>query len=96
VRTPACDGVSASVLESLALGIPVLASENGRRPPGVITYREDDPFDLASNLEHLCANYADVKEQTCLETRDDNLGRTVDWLLGERSSGMRTEAMHAD
>src|SRR6266852_4303732 len=34
---PACDGVSASVLESLALGVPVVASENGRRPAGVVT-----------------------------------------------------------
>src|SRR5262249_48122981 len=38
LRTPACDGVSSSVLESLALGVPVVASENGRRPPGVVTY----------------------------------------------------------
>jgi glycosyltransferase involved in cell wall biosynthesis len=95
VRTPTCDGVSGSVLESLALGIPVVASENGRRPAGVITYREDDAFNLASKLEHLCTNYADVKKQTCLETRDDNLGRTVDWLLGERSS-IATQAIHAD
>ena len=53
LRTPACDGVSASVLESLALGIPVVASENGRRPAGVITYAERDAADMCLKLEYL-------------------------------------------
>ena len=34
LRSPACDGVAASVLEAVALGVPVVASENGRRPAG--------------------------------------------------------------
>jgi glycosyltransferase involved in cell wall biosynthesis len=38
VRTPITDGVASSVLESLALGIPVVACENGTRPAGVLTY----------------------------------------------------------
>ena len=34
------DGVSSSVLEALLLGAQVVASNNGSRPPGVITYQD--------------------------------------------------------
>lgn len=34
IRTPITDGVASSVLESLKLKVPVLASDNGTRPPG--------------------------------------------------------------
>ena len=50
VRTPTTDGVASSVLESLALGVPVVAAENGSRPPGVITFDSGDPADLAAEL----------------------------------------------
>jgi len=42
VRTPVVDGISSSVLEALMLGTPVVASENGNRPPGVITYTDGE------------------------------------------------------
>lgn len=42
VRTPVSDGVASSVLESLSLGTPVVAAENGSRPAGVITYPATD------------------------------------------------------
>jgi len=42
VRTPVSDGVASSVLEALSLGVPVVAAENGSRPPGVITYPATD------------------------------------------------------
>ena len=47
LRTPITDGVASSVLEALALGIPVVASENGTRPPGVAMYPAPDPEGLA-------------------------------------------------
>jgi glycosyltransferase involved in cell wall biosynthesis len=47
LRTPITDGVAASVLEALALGIPVVACENGTRPRGVTTYPAEDPDRLA-------------------------------------------------
>jgi glycosyltransferase involved in cell wall biosynthesis len=50
LRTHVSDGVCSSVMESLALGVPVVASENGTRPPGVITYPADDPAALADKL----------------------------------------------
>jgi len=47
LRTPTSDGVSSSVLESLALGVPVVAAENDSRPAGVVTYPAEDPEALA-------------------------------------------------
>ena len=81
IRTPACDGVSASVLEALALGIPVVASENGRRPPGVVTYLEHDAADLCCKLVFLMEHYESVKAQTRVETIRNNTKDMVDWLL---------------
>ena len=85
-RTPTCDGVSASVLESLTLGIPVVASENGRRPPGVVTYREMDAVDMAEKLSYVAGNLdavrASIKKS---EPKDraakDRVGEKVDWLV---------------
>jgi glycosyltransferase involved in cell wall biosynthesis len=48
LRTPITDGVASSVLESLALRVPVVACDNGTRPPGVITYKATDAGDMAS------------------------------------------------
>lgn len=91
LRTPACDGVSASVLESLALGVPVVASENGRRPAGVVTYAEMDAADLCHQLEYLLQNYDAIKQQMCMVTPPDNIGLTADWLLGESRASFREQ-----
>ena len=64
LRTHLSDGVCSSVLESLTLGVPVVATENGTRPPGVITYTPQDPNVLASLLDEV------------LERRDD-IARTI-------------------
>lgn len=95
IRTPACDGVAASVLESLAIGVPVVASENGRRPAGVITYEENDPNDLVAKLEYTLANFERVKQSLQGAEMDDNVGKMADWLAGEDSSTARREVAHA-
>jgi glycosyltransferase involved in cell wall biosynthesis len=56
LRTPITDGVASSVLEALALRIPVVACENGTRPAGVLTYPADDPDRLAAAVEHVIAH----------------------------------------
>ena len=86
LRTPACDGVSASVLESLALGVPVVASENGRRPSGVLTYVENDAADLCASLDSLIATYAEIRKRTRLELPANNTARMADWVLGEEAA----------
>jgi glycosyltransferase involved in cell wall biosynthesis len=93
LRTPACDGVSASVLESLALGVPVVASENGRRPSGVMTYAEIDATDMCRKLEHLIQNRSAIIHQIRMEPVPDNVALTADWLLGESQDG--SNASHA-
>lgn len=83
IRTPACDGIAASVLESLALGVPVVASENHNRPPQVTTYRENDADDLCQKLRFVTEHYQQLKERTRLDEAEDNIARTADWLLEE-------------
>jgi hypothetical protein len=47
-------------LESLALGVPVVACENGTRPADVVTYPATDPERLAASVEHVIAHRAEV------------------------------------
>jgi glycosyltransferase involved in cell wall biosynthesis len=61
VRTPSKDGVASSVLEALALKVPVVASENGTRPAGVVTFRPDDPADLAMKIAEVLSDYDEVR-----------------------------------
>ena len=60
LRTPITDGVASSVLESLALGIPVVGCENGTRPAGVVTYPATDADAMARSVESVIANRAEV------------------------------------
>ena len=56
LRTPITDGVASSVLEALALGVPVVACENGTRPQGVLTYPAEDAPAMAAAVEHVLTN----------------------------------------
>jgi glycosyltransferase involved in cell wall biosynthesis len=60
LRTPITDGVAASVLEALALRVPVVACENGTRPAGVITYPATDHQLMADRLEYVINHRAQV------------------------------------
>lgn len=60
LRTPITDGVASSVLESLALGVPVVGCDNGTRPQGVLTYKVDDADEMARQLEYVIGNRAQV------------------------------------
>ena len=61
VRTPKKDGVCSSVLEALSLGVPVVASDNGARPPSVITFVPDDAADLAKQITLTLDHYDEAK-----------------------------------
>jgi glycosyltransferase involved in cell wall biosynthesis len=82
LRTPECDGVAASVLESLALKIPVVASENGRRPAGVVAYRDADAVDMVEKLQFVREHYERVQQSLQSHPGDDNVGLMADWLVG--------------
>jgi hypothetical protein len=93
LRTPACDGVAASVLESIALHIPVVASENGRRPEGVVTYRDTDAADMCEKLVAVTARYDEVKAGLALGAIDDNVGAMADWLTGPQGQDSHAEVV---
>lgn len=61
LRTHVSDGVCSSVLEALALGVPVVASENGHRPPGVLTYDAQAPDRLAAVLDETLARRTHIR-----------------------------------
>lgn len=83
IRTPLCDGVSASILESLALGVPVLASENGNRPAAAMTYRAGDPLDLCAGLVEIVERRPQATHEPRLQDAEDNIAKTADWLLAD-------------
>ncbi len=89
------DGVSASVLESLALGVPVVAAENGMRPPGVITYNFDDAADLSEKLVYVVDNYEAIRSTTRSHGINDNIERVVDWLLHPPSGNEKLTYAHS-
>jgi peptidoglycan/xylan/chitin deacetylase (PgdA/CDA1 family)/glycosyltransferase involved in cell wall biosynthesis len=95
VRPPACDGVSASVLESMALNVPVIAAENGRRPAGVVTFRFGDATDLCAKLRYVTENHDAVKRGTQLSNVNDNVERTAAWLLAPGRGGTNSVNAHA-
>jgi glycosyltransferase involved in cell wall biosynthesis len=71
LRTPITDGVASSVLESIALGTPVVACENGSRPRGVVLYPAEDPERMAAAVLHTIDHRAEVMAaQADLEVRD--------------------------
>ena len=53
LRTPITDGVASSVLESLALGVPVVACENGTRPPAWSPIPPTTRGAMAAAVEHV-------------------------------------------
>src|SRR6266576_1270892 len=93
LRTPACDGVAASVLESLSLGIPVVASENGRRPFGVVTYRDTEATAMVEKLRYVVENRDQVISGFHVDAGDDNVARMADWLAGEPAPTAATKVL---
>jgi glycosyltransferase involved in cell wall biosynthesis len=66
IRTPVTDGICSSVLESLKLKVPVLASENGTRPAGVTLWNDGDLEGLlrlmTETVNHRAAMVAAIPE----------------------------------
>jgi len=60
IRTPMTDGICSSVLEALKLRIPVLASDNGTRPPGVAVWKDGRLDSLLSLMRQVSSNRAEM------------------------------------
>ena len=77
LRTPITDGVAASVLEALALGVPVVACENGTRPAGVITYAATDHEQMADRLDYVISNRKQIVESMERVDAPDTLAEEI-------------------
>ncbi len=62
-RTHIVDGVSSSVLEALSLRVPVVAVDNGIRPPQVFTYRNGDIPEMIRLLCHVIDNNEQIRKE---------------------------------
>lgn len=82
LRTPTSDGVASSVLESLALKVPVVASENGTRPHGCVTYSADSPEDLSEKVLSVIADRQHVVDSLPPVVIEDTLATELAVLEG--------------
>jgi glycosyltransferase involved in cell wall biosynthesis len=82
LRSPVSDGVCSSVLEALSLRIPVVAAENGHRPPGVVTYVVTDPDNLAAVLEDVMSRRESLVAALPIPHIPDTLTVEADVLMG--------------
>jgi len=67
------DGVSSSVLESLAIGTPVVACDNGTRPGGVITYLPDNVDDMRTKVGSTLSNIRPIKQNIVKPVIEDTV-----------------------
>lgn len=81
VRTHLRDGLCSSVLEALNLRVPVVAAEDGMRPPSVITYAPGDAGDLSRALLHLLNNEEEIRAQVRPPELRNTLKEEVSLLL---------------
>jgi len=78
IRSPLTDGVSSSVMEALALGIPVLASDNGTRPEGVELWRQEDPESLLNLMIEAVQNHPAMVARVPRLVPEDNTHKLAD------------------
>lgn len=81
LRTPISDGVASSVLEALMCRTIVVASENGHRPEGVVTYEPDNPEDLKFKILDILENKDHYKRQAKVPEITDTVKQEVDTLI---------------
>jgi len=80
LRTPVKDGVCSSVLEALSLKVPVVASENNRRPKSVVTYDNDDLSDMVKVLDEVIRNLPEYKSKVVKPFIEDTVQTEIDIL----------------
>lgn len=81
LRTPTTDGECSSVLESLIMGVPVVASDNNNRPPSVVTYQADDPKEMCLQIDEVIRNNQRYRDQIIKPTAEDTVSQTAMAIL---------------
>jgi glycosyltransferase involved in cell wall biosynthesis len=85
IRTHLRDGLCASVIEALSLGVPVVAAQDGIRPPSVITYDPPEVSPLLATLTRVLENLEEVRAQVQPPKFADNLDSEVSLLFSVAS-----------
>ncbi len=83
IRTPKRDGISSSVLETLALGTPVVAAANPLRPSEVVTYEAEDADGLVEAVRKVMVLSPDERRPTGIDI-PDTVGEEIAVLTGAR------------
>ena len=78
IRTPMTDGVCSSVLESLKLKVPVLASDNGTRPHGTDLWKEGNVESLLNLMTEVVRNRGEVVSRIPEIVFEDNAKKLAD------------------
>ncbi|MDJ0927440.1 MAG: glycosyltransferase [Gammaproteobacteria bacterium] len=89
LRTHVRDGVSSSVLESLALGVPVVAAENGTRPEFVVTFTASDADSMVTAILSTLNELEDIKSAIGRPALTDTAVQEVELILGQMSSSQQ-------
>jgi glycosyltransferase involved in cell wall biosynthesis len=80
IRVPLTDGVCSSVLESLTLKVPVLASDNGTRPLGVELWQAGDIESLLNLMTAAVSNRESMVARIPAVPAEDNIRKLADDL----------------
>ncbi len=86
IRPPMTDGVSSSVLEALNLKIPVLAADNGTRPPGTTLWKDGDLESLLASMKEAVEDRDQMVARIPTIPLEDNTQRLADSI--EREIGL--------
>jgi glycosyltransferase involved in cell wall biosynthesis len=78
LRATFYDGDSISVREALSRGTPVVASNTGFRPEGVIKFQVGNQADLLSKLVFVLNNIEDIRLQLPAENVRDYFDQLLD------------------
>jgi glycosyltransferase involved in cell wall biosynthesis len=89
IRTHLRDGLCASVIEALSLGVPVVAAEDGIRPPSVITYDPPEARQLLATLTQVLKNCDEVQSRVQSPNNNGNLDTEISLLLSVASGEAR-------
>lgn len=81
LRTPVSDGVCSSVMEALALKVPVVASDNHNRPQEVVLFEAGNAVSLAEKVIETLQNIEQLKESLADVVQRDAIKEELDFLL---------------
>ncbi len=89
IRTHLRDGLCASVIEALSLGVPVVAAEDGIRPPSVITYEPPEAERLFTTLMKVLKDLDHARAQIQSPDAHGGLNAEISLLLSVADGKIR-------